>query len=162
MTDAIPLWLHILGATLWVGPQFSLALAGVPAVRAISDDAVRAQALRRLTSRVGMVTGAGLLILILTGIDNIIRRAPDDLFDLRYGPILVAKLVLVALTLVATVYHAAIIGPRLLRATEAGDQAAVRRLRVRSLAASMLTLVLALVILYLATLLRLPFAYHSI
>lgn len=157
MVDAIPVWLHLLSAALWIGPQFTLALVALPAVRSVPDEEARARALRLLTTRFAMLSGAALVLLILTGIDNIVQRAPDNMFDLRYGPILVAKLVMVALALVATLYHGAIVGPRLLRATEAGDAAAARRLRRFSLAASLLNLALGLAILYAAALLRSDF-----
>lgn len=157
MADAIPVWLHLLGAALWIGPQFTLALAATPAIRGVPDDTARAQALRTLTTRFGMLSGAALVLLILTGIDNVVQRAPADMFDLRYGPILVAKLVMVTLALVATAYHAAVVGPPLLKAIEAGDLAAARRLRRRSLAASILNLALGLAILYAAALLRSDF-----
>lgn len=153
MVDSLSLWLHLLGATLWVGPQFTLALVSVPVVRSLQDPGLRGQVTRRLTSRFAILTTGALALLIVTGIENIRAYAPDDMFDLRYGPILVAKLILVALTVVVTLYHGAVVGPRLLRATEAGDQAAARRLRVFSLGASMLNLLLAVAILYAAALL---------
>ncbi len=156
MAGAFPYWLHLLGATLWIGPQFMLALIVAPAVRSIPDEGLRGSVLRRVTSRFGMLSVAALAILILTGIDNIARLAPDGMFHLRFGWILVAKLVMVALAVLATVYHGAVVGPRLLRAIESGDTALVSRLRRSSMAASMFNLVLALAILFAAALLGTP------
>lgn len=153
MVDSLSLWLHLLGATLWVGPQFTLALVSVPVVRSLQDPGLRGQVTRRLTARFAMLTTGALALLIVTGIENVRAYAPGDMFDLRYGPILVAKLILVAMTVVVTLYHGAVVGPRLLRATEAGNQGEARRLRVFSMGASMLNLVLALAILYAAALL---------
>ena len=60
MYDAIILWLHILAAVAFIGPQFFLAFAAVPAIKTIEDVKVRTKAMRVMTMRFGML-GGGLI-----------------------------------------------------------------------------------------------------
>ena len=46
MYDAIILWLHVLAAVAFIGPQFFLAFAAVPAIKTIEDVKVRTKAMR--------------------------------------------------------------------------------------------------------------------
>ena len=46
MSEAITLWLHLLAVTVWLGPQFFLFLAAIPALRAIDDAETRARVMR--------------------------------------------------------------------------------------------------------------------
>ena len=50
MADALPRALHILGAVLWLGPQFFMFIAVMPALRAAGDTA-RMRAMAVLTVR---------------------------------------------------------------------------------------------------------------
>ena len=61
----IAVWTHILGIALFVGPQFFLAFAWVPAARMIPDQRVRAQLTRTLTRRFGWIGGIGLVLIVL-------------------------------------------------------------------------------------------------
>lgn len=166
MLGAIPLWLHILGATIWVGSQVMMFVVVTPSLRAAGDPGARYRVLRSVTRRFGYLGTASLVLLILTGIDNIDRYAPADMFDLRYGYILAVKLALLGVVLVLTVVHTRVIGPQLLAAQESqrtGDAAAaaIRSLRLRSIAVSSLTLLLSLIILFCAALLRTSFALQA-
>jgi uncharacterized membrane protein len=53
MSDAITPWLHILAVTVWVGPQFFLFIAALPAIRTIEDRQTRARVMRMIVTRVG-------------------------------------------------------------------------------------------------------------
>src|SRR5207247_2175664 len=88
------LWMHILGIALFVGPQFFLAFAWVPASRQIADLPTRVQAMRTITRRFGYIGGVGLLLILIGGgylIGNWREyyHQPDDLgfTDIRYGVI---------------------------------------------------------------------------
>ena len=37
MTDAISVWIHVIAVTVWIGPQFFLAIVAVPALRTVED-----------------------------------------------------------------------------------------------------------------------------
>lgn len=80
--DTIRLFLHALGATLWVGGQLVLAPM-VPALREVSPDAPRAAA-----RRFGPVAGVGYLILLVSGIWNTAEvdfEARSDAYGATFG-----------------------------------------------------------------------------
>lgn len=159
MLSAVPLWLHLLGAAVWVGSQVMLLAVVVPSLRP-AEPGTRQQVLAGVTRRFGYLGLAALVLLVVTGLDNIDRYSPADMFDYRYGYILAAKLVMLAAVVLLTAAHALYLGPKLLEAqSRAAGPDEVRRLRMRSVAASGLTLVLSVLILFCAALLRSAYAY---
>jgi hypothetical protein len=106
------------------------------------------------------------MILVLTGLDNIDRYAPGNIFDIRYGYILSLKLLLAGAVIALALVHSLVVGPRLLRLQrwalegrpEATELSGARRL---SVIMSAVTLALSLVIVYCAALLRGPYAFES-
>ena len=162
MPEAINPWLHILAATIWVGPQVFLFVAAVPAVRTVEDAQVRARIMRVLTTRFGYLAWGAMLVLVVSGIGNLFEVAPvdvEDIFDLNYGAIFIAKMVLVVATVVLTALHSFVIGPRMLSlqgsVTDEGQLGSARRLSVIVSAANLL---LALGILFAAALMNTDFA----
>ncbi len=159
MTESITFWLHMLAATVWVGPQLFLFVASVPAVRLIEDRETRARVMRLTAYRFGYLAAAAMIVLVLSGISNLFQEGADadtDLssFDNRYAWVFLAKMILVGLTVVFTAVHALVIGPRLLALQgSASEDGAATRLKVLSVASSALNLVLAIAIIYVAALL---------
>src|SRR3990172_9705737 len=108
MGEGVNPWLHVLAATIWVGPQIFLFVGAVPAVRTIEDAKLGASVVRVLTTSFGYLAWAAMIVLVITGIGNLYEIAPvdpDDLFDLNYGAIFIAKMVLVGATIVLTALH---------------------------------------------------------
>ncbi|MEX0782467.1 MAG: hypothetical protein WD557_07445 [Dehalococcoidia bacterium] len=153
------IWTHILGIALFVGPQFFLAFAWVPASRGITDLPMRVQAMRTITRRFAYIGGAGLALIILAGIYLITTwrdyyAQPDDLefTSLRYGVIFIIKMNVLILMLIVVGIHTFWTGPRLISRIEAqanGEavtDADVRKLRVQSMVLSITGLVLVLAI----------------
>ncbi|HMF04641.1 MAG TPA: CopD family protein [Acidimicrobiia bacterium] len=94
----IRLFLHVLGATVWVGGQ--LTLAGlVPGLRRVSPDAPRTVA-----RRFNVIAWAAFTVLIVTGIWNILAIRPD--WSSSYGTTLIVKLVVVAAAGLTAALHA--------------------------------------------------------
>ena len=83
MAEAINPWIHILAATIWVGPQVFLFVAAVPALRTVEDTQVRARAMRVLTTRFGYLAWGALAVLVVTGIDNLYEH--DQSVDGRFA-----------------------------------------------------------------------------
>ena len=159
MSDAVTPWLHILAVTVWVGPQFFLFIAAVPAVRTIEDRALRAKVMRVIVTRFGWMAWAAMVVIVLSGISNIFQEADDfghllD-FDYRWVNLFALKMVLVGLTVVLTALHTFVVGPRQLRLAEQmdADPSQVEGLRRTSIAISGLALLGSIVTIYLATLL---------
>ncbi len=161
MTEAFNPWLHILAATIWVGPQVFLFVAAVPAIRTVEDAQVRARIMRVLTTRFGWLAWGAMLVLVTTGIANLYEHAlsVEELFELNFGIIFQVKMTLVILTVALTALHSFVIGPRLLSLQEsAADQAQVASARRVSIIVSAGNLLLALGILFCAALLGSTFA----
>ena len=152
-------WIHILGLALFVGPQFFLAFAWLPASRNITDLPTRVATMRTITTRFGYITGAGLLLILIGGA-YLITSWRDyheigngvDFFELRYGPIFVIKMSVVLVMIVLVGLHTFVVGPGQLDALEERAQGKdvpdirLRRLRVTSMALSITGLMLTLLI----------------
>jgi uncharacterized membrane protein len=169
MLTSIPLWLHLMAASVWVGSQIMMFAVVIPSVRKLPESAARIQVLTPLTTRFGWLGAAALIVLAITGVDNISRYSPGDMFDIRYGYILATKLSLLGLVLLLTLYHTLYVGPRQLRfqaqaAERPGtiDSALLVRTRVQSIVISVLTLLLSLAVLFCAALLRSVFAQRLV
>jgi uncharacterized membrane protein len=161
MAEAINPWVHIIAATIWVGPQFFLFLAAVPAVRTIEDAHQRAQVMRIITTRFGYIGWAALAVLVLTGIGNVYEQDEDLdlLFDLNWGWIFQVKMTLLIIVVLLTAVHSFVIGPRMLRLQEsAAGEADLASMRRVSMMLSGLILLLSLAILFCAALLNSTYA----
>jgi putative copper export protein len=95
--DTVRLFLHVLGATLWVGGQLTLA-ALVPALRAVGRDAPRLAA-----RRFNQVAWPAFGVLVATGIWNV--SAEWDEVAGSYRTTLIVKLVVVFLSGVSAALH---------------------------------------------------------
>ena len=161
MGDAFNPWIHIIAATIWVGPQVFLFVAAVPAVRTVEDLQVRARIMRVLTTRFGYLAWGAMLVLVITGIGNLFEHNLefDVLMDLNYWTILEVKIALVVATVALTALHSFVIGPRLLTMQESvADEAQIASTRRVSIIISASNLLLALGILFAAALLHTNFA----
>jgi uncharacterized membrane protein len=152
-------WVHILGIALFVGPQFFLAFAWVPASRQIADLVTRAQAMRTITRRFGYIGGIGLVLILVAGTYLIATWRdfygyPDDagFTDVRYGVIFIIKMSVLIVMLVLVGLHMFWAGPRQLALMEAqarGEAVGpeeLRRQRMLSMTLSIAGLVLTLAI----------------
>jgi putative copper export protein len=167
MAEAISFWVHLVAAAVWIGPQFFLPLAAIPAMR-ILEPGTRKRALQVMTARFNYLSWLALLVLIVTGIGNVFQVRNDAfgedfgaMFDVRYGMILTIKLILVATTLALTAWHSFVLGPRMLQNLDAAEgsgegpgTAGYRRLQRTSVIVSSLNLAIGVAILYLVTLLQ--------
>ena len=161
MGEAVNPWVHILAATIWVGPQVFLFVAVVPAIRTVEDMQARARAMRVLTTRFGYLAWGAMAVLVITGIANLYEHDLDieALFDRNFGTIFEIKMTLVILTVVLTALHSFVLGPRVLRLQESvADEAQIATVRRLSIIISAVNGLLALAILFLGALLGTTFA----
>jgi putative copper export protein len=114
-----------------------------------------------LTVRFNYLAWGALGLLLLTGLYAVGDRASDfDLFEVRYGFILVVKLCFAAAAIALTAAHSFVIGPRLLALQEKAATTGgvppdrIARLRRRSMIISIATLLVGLAIVYMGALLR--------
>jgi uncharacterized membrane protein len=160
MAGAITPWLHILGVAIWVGPQFFLFIAAVPAARTIEDERARARLMRVMTTRFGWMAWAALALIVTTGISNYFQVNDDfggiiDDPQYRWLDIFSLKMVLVVFMVLLTAVHSFIVGPRLLALSEQEnpDREEQARLRRSSMMISGLILLLSVGAIFLGALL---------
>jgi len=169
MKDAlhiIAIWTHILGIALYVGPQFFLAFAWVPASRGIQDQQSRLRTMRIITRRFGIIGGIGLALILIAGgyliadWRNFYGIPSDTGFnDLRFGIIFSVKMVLLVIMLIIVGIHTWKVGPKLMDTLQAQadgkpvTEAELRSARMRSMVLSITGLVLVLLIMVCGTML---------
>lgn len=161
MGEAFNPWLHILAATVWVGPQVFLAAAAIPAVRTIEDAKERARVMRIITTRFGYLAWGAMVVLVITGIGNIYENdlSTDYLFNHNWGTIFEVKMMLVIATVALTALHSFVIGPRMVRLQESvSGEAQLAPMRRLSIVISGANGMIALGIIFCAALLNTTFA----
>ena len=162
------LWIHILGIALFVGPQFFLAFAWIPASRLIEDLPTRARAMRKITTRFGYLGSVGIVLIVIAGSYLIATwrdwhgegAALDASFiDYRFGLIFIVKMAIFIVMLLIVGLHMFVVGPAQVEAFEElanGDASAnsrVLRLRRVSMAVSITGLLLTLIIMVMGSML---------
>ena len=95
----IRLFLHVLGATVWVGGQITLA-GLVPTLRSISPDGPRLAA-----RRFNVIAWAAFVLLVVTGIWNLLAVEVGDK-STAWQATLGLKLLLVAASGIGAAFHA--------------------------------------------------------
>ncbi len=160
MSEAITPWIHIVAVTVWLGPQFFLFVAAVPAVRVIEDAEVRLRVMRVIVNRFGWLVWAAMAVIVLSGVSNLFQEQSDTALDLsssdlRYFHVFTTKMALVGLIVLLTALHTFVIGPRQLRLQEemGSDSAEVARLRRLSIVISGVALLASVAVVYVAALL---------
>ncbi len=161
MSDAVTPWLHILAVTVWVGPQFFLFIAALPAIRTIEDRQTRARVMRIIVTRFGWLAWAAMLVIVLSGISNLFQVGADTPLnwasanDFRYGRIFAEKMVFVGIAVVLTAVHTFVVGPRQLALAEQmeADPAEASRLRRISIAISSVALLASVLAIFMGALL---------
>ena len=168
MTDTlhiIAIWTHILGIALWVGPQFFLAFAWVPASRQIADPASRLEAMRTITWRFAYIGGIGLLLIFVAGMYLITSfrdyyHYDGGFFAIRFGVIFLVKMGTLVAMLSVIGFHTFITGPRLMRLMEtriAGGEVTeevIHKTRMQSMYLSITGLLLTLCIMVMGAMLN--------
>ncbi len=122
-------FVHIIAAIVWVGGMLFLPLVLVPIVRR-EEPQTRAALMSSVGYRFRTVGWIAIGVLLVTGVWNLRNRHISwettfsaDLFSGAWGHILGAKLGLVAVLLLLSVFHDFILGPRSTRLAQQRDAA---------------------------------------
>jgi copper resistance protein D len=161
MSEAVTPWLHILAVAVWVGPQFFLFIAALPAIRTIEDRQTRARVMRIIVTRFGWLAWAAMLVIVLSGISNLFQVGADTPLswatanDFRYGRIFAEKMVFVGIAVGLTAVHTFVVGPRQLALAEQieADPAETRRLRRISIVISSIAMLASVLAIFMGALL---------
>ena len=172
LQDAVTPWIHVLAVTVWIGPQFMMFIAAIPALRTIEDRAVRAKVMRTIVTRLGWLAWAAMAVIVLTGLSNIFQVQDEneavDIFDsdVRWFHIFNLKIVLVVIMVALTAVHTFMIGPKQLAVNEQAeiDEVEAKRLRRQSMMISGTALLLSIAVLLVAMVLsdHDRFSFHDV
>ena len=97
--DSIRLWLHILGATVWVGGQLTFA-ALVPVLRAVGPDVPK-----KVARAFNRIAWPAFGLLLVTGIWNVVAVNHDDHPNSTYQAVLGIKMAVVAASGISAWLH---------------------------------------------------------
>lgn len=154
----LSVFIHVIGAVIWVGGMLFLALVIAPATRSLPPRE-RAPLFSVIGRRFRIVGWVCIGLLLVTGVINVAARGigweaitSGQLAESEFGRILAAKLIIVAAMLTLSAAHDFVLGP----ASSAGwsDPGAMQRaaiLRRRASWIARVNAVLALLVLALAT-----------
>lgn len=155
----ISVWLHLLGAIVWIGGMVFLGVVLVPVLRERRFEPVRTAMLYRTGLRFRWMGWIVLALLVLTGITNLGFRGyvwadavNGSLWAGPWGRVLAWKIGLVVVVLIGSALHDFYLGPRAARLLEAEEPGAESLRRVASYAGRVM-LLLSLIILALAVML---------
>ncbi len=97
--DSVRIWLHILGATVWVGGQLTLA-ALVPVLRTVGPDVPK-----KVARAFNRIAWPAFGLLLVTGIWNVVAVNHDDHPDSTYQAVLGVKMAVVAASGISAWLH---------------------------------------------------------
>lgn len=114
--------IHVIAATVLVGPQLVLFLAVIPATWLIPEERLRRDVTRVVTARYGMLAGLSLVLLLVTGLYQFYSAVPDEvrenLTDYRFGTLFSVKMLFFLIFIALLVLHTVVIGRRVRRLSD--------------------------------------------
>lgn len=120
----LSLIIHVIFATVLVGPQILMFFAVAPASWAIEDDDVRTFVVRVIARRLATLTVVALVGLLVTGLfqfyqDDVVPPAiREDLGGYRFGLVFMVKMTLVVVLVGMIAFHASVLARRMAAVTE--------------------------------------------
>ena len=120
--NTFSLVIHVIAATVLVGPQLLLFFAVVPATWLIPDEQLRRDVTRVVTARFGMLAGVSLVLLVITGLYQFYSSVPagirDDMLDYRFGSIFMFKMILLVAFVALLAFHVRVTARRIGRLSD--------------------------------------------
>ena len=110
--DLILIWLHLIGATFWLGGMLFLSLVAVPLLKQSSDPAFAQREFVNQACRFRMFVWVALSILLVTGAIRLPHVVNLSESIVNWPPAVLSKLVLVFLLIVVSLAHDRFIGPK--------------------------------------------------
>lgn len=158
LLNAAILWVHLFSAVLFVGGSFFIWLVVMPASDLIKDELERMRVIEKMARRFGKISGALLILLIVTGVYNASWYLPSTtaLFDTYEGNLLLVKVVLVILLVALVSLHGGYYGRKIITLSKEEKFDELKAVRRQSRILSGASLVLMVAILILAVALQIP------
>jgi len=158
LEQALLTWIHITSAAIWVGGSLFIGVVFAPILKKMSMPVEeRIQLMVQVGRRFNKLAMPALFILIATGMyqAHLVLQKSDVLYDTSYGHVLIIKMVLVAALLITYAVHVRIIRKDVEDKIIAKQmpQEQLQKLRKKIIILGEVSVVLSVIILFLASLL---------
>ena len=159
LEQALLSWIHITSAAIWVGGSLFIGVVFAPILKKMSMSVEeRLQLMIKVGRRFNKIAVPALVILIVTGMyqAHLVLQKSEVLFDTSYGNVLIIKIVLVAALIATYAVHVRIIRKDIEDQITANQipEAQLQKLRKKIIILGEITVVLSVIILFLAALLN--------
>ena len=159
LEQALLSWVHITSAAIWVGGSLFIGAVFAPILKKMSMSVEeRLQLMIKVGRRFNKIAVPALIILIITGIyqAHLVLQKSDILYDTSYGNVLIIKMILVAALVGTYAIHVRIIRKDVEDQIMANQipEAQLQKLRKKIIILGEITVVLSVIILFLAALLN--------
>ena len=159
LEQALLTWVHITSAAIWVGGSLFIGVVFAPILKKMSMPVEeRIQLMVQVGRRFNKLALPALFILIGTGMyqAHLVLQKSDILYETSYGHVLIIKMILVAALLVLYAVHVRIIRKDVEDKIIAKEmpQEQLKKLRKKIMILGEVTVVLSVIILFLAAVLN--------
>jgi len=158
LEQALLTWIHITSAAIWVGGSLFIGVVFAPILKKMSMPIEeRIQLMVQVGRRFNKIALPALFILIATGVyqAQLVLQKSDILYDSSYGHVLIIKMILVAALLAIYAIHVRIIRKdvedKIIAKQMPPEQ--LQKLRKKIIILGEVTVVLSIIILFLAAVL---------
>jgi len=158
LEQALLTWIHITSAAIWVGGSLFIGVVFAPLLKKLSMPVEeRLQLMVQVGRRFNKIALPALFILIGTGIyqSHLVLQKSDILYESSYGHVLIIKMILVAALLATYAVHVRIIRKDVEEKiiSKQMPQEQLQKLRKKIIILGEVTVVLSVIILFLAAVL---------
>lgn len=159
LEQALLTWIHITSAAIWVGGSLFIGAVFAPILKKMSlSIQERLQLMIKVGRRFNKVAIPSLIILIITGMyqSHLVLQKSDILYETGYGNVLLIKMVLVVALIITYAIHVRIIRKDVEDQimTNKISEIQLQKLRKKIIILGEITVVLSVIILFLAALLN--------
>ena len=159
LEQALLTWIHITSAAIWVGGSLFIGAVFAPILKKMSlSIQERLQLMIKVGRRFNKVAIPSLIILIITGMyqSHLVLQKSDILYETGYGNVLLIKMVLVVALIITYAIHVRIIRKDIEDQimTNKIPEIQLQKLRKKIIILGEITVVLSVIILFLAALLN--------
>ena len=159
LEQAFLTWIHITSAAIWVGGSLFIGAVFAPIFKKMSMSVQeRLQFMIKVGRRFNKIAVPSLIILIATGVyqAHLILQKPDMLYETGYGNVLIIKIILVAALVITYAVHVRIIRKDVEDQIMNNEipEPQLQKLRKKIIVLGEITVVLSVIILFLAAVLN--------
>ena len=159
LEQALLSWVHITSAAIWVGGSLFIGVVFAPILKKMSLSVEeRLHLMIKVGRRFNKIAVPALITLIVTGmyLAHLVLQKSEILYDTSYGNVLIIKMILVAGLIATYAIHVRIIRKDIEDQIAANQipEAQLQKLRKKIIILGEITVVLSVIILFLAALLN--------